>query len=233
MSEETVILVIDDDPNILEIEQEILQNEGFKVTTTTSGLEALSLFDLHPPSLVLLDLMLPDIDGYSIFRQIRKSSHVPVIIVTGKDKEDAIAAGLNNGADDYITKPILPKVLVARVKAVLRRHSMAGKERLPTVLEHRGLKIDLTRQIVTLEERKIDLSIMEYRLLTYLALRPGTVCSPMEITLEFWGETTDSTIHALRVNINRLRAKLDDDAKQARFIGVTYGQGYYFILSEA
>lgn len=223
--EKTCILAVDDDPRVLKLEQIVLEGAGFSVATAKSGQEALDMVVQKAPTLVLLDVTMPGMDGFTVCHRIREFSLVPIIVVTARASEGDKLRGLELGADDYVTKPFSTKELVARVKAVLRRATVpVEQEELPFRVG--GLEVDFLRRRVTLEGQELLLPATEYRLLTYLARNAGMVLTPDQILEHVWGEEYLGEHHLLRVAMARLRQKLGDDAKMPRYIQTRPGIGY-------
>jgi DNA-binding response OmpR family regulator len=206
------VLVVDDDDNILRMIQRILELEGYQVLKASSGETALKVFDDENPELILLDIMMPDMDGYTVCRNIREFSPVPIIMVTAKGNDEEKVKGLDAGADDYITKPFSSKELVARVRAVLRRATLWDE--YPELTAHPNdfiiddLIIDFARHRVTVRDREVKLTATEYRLLSYLVRNAGRVVTLEQILQAVWGKEYVSEHHLLRVNITRLQQKL-------------------------
>jgi DNA-binding response OmpR family regulator len=231
------ILVVDDDVDILQLIQDLLSLEGYEINLVTNGKAALEKFSDSKPDLILLDLVLPDIDGYTICRRIRLTSQIPIIMVTAKGNEKEKIEGFQAGADDYITKPFSSKELLARVTAVLRRSRLPEKKPVQNELKNkyycnRDLKIDFERNIVLLKEKIIDLTITEYKLLVFLAQNSGRIISPQEILTKVWGEEYNNEFHLLQVNIARLRQKLNEDFREPLYVETKTGQGYLFTESD-
>jgi len=224
------VLVVDDDVHILRMMQRILELEGYRALVASSGETALEVFDEETPRLVLLDIMMPGMDGYTVCQRIREFSPVPIIMVTARDNEEEKIKGLDAGADDYMTKPFASKELAARVRAVLRRTKLWDEHPEPT-FHSDDLIIDFARHIVTLRGQEVDLTATEYRLLSYLVHNAGRLVTPDQILQAVWGEEYIGEYHLLRVNIARLRQKLEDDPKEPRFITTRIGIGYMFLKS--
>ena len=219
------ILVIEDDVRMLRLEARILELEGYRVITATNGQAALDMFEDEAPTLVLLDVMMPGLDGYEVCRRIRGFSRVPVIMVTAKGAEEEKLRGFEVGADDYITKPFRVGELVARVKAVLRRTMLRGTVGRPAF--HCGdLVVDFTRNRVTVGAEEVMLTATEYYLLSYLAQHAGYVLTTNEILRNVWGEGYEDDVALVQVAISRLRQKLGDDARNPKYIATRPGIGY-------
>lgn len=224
------ILVVDDEPNIARLIRMYLDREGFETVVASSGAEALARVANHKPALVILDIMLPDIDGLEVCREIRRDSGVPIIMLTAREGDEDKIVGLELGADDYVTKPFVPRELVARVKAILRRSSKLGENtgRRGEVLDFGELKIEPDRREVWLDGKSIPLRAKEYDLLTELARRPGIVFTREQLLQNVWGYDFLGDSGTIDVHVRRLRAKLDDDSSNPRFIETVWGVGYRF-----
>jgi len=222
------ILVVDDDVRILRMMRRILELEGYHALTASNGEAALDVLDEQSPDMMLLDIRMPGMDGYTVCRRIREFSHMPIIIVTVKDNDAEKIEGLDAGADDYVTKPFSAKELAARVRAVLRRTESWGDHPQPA-FQCDGLVVDFAHHRVTLNGQEANLTATEYRLLSYLAHNAGRVVTPDQILERVWGEGYIGEHHLLRVSIARLRQKLRDDPKKPRFIVTRIGIGYMLL----
>ena len=229
-SKKVSVLVVDDDVRILRMMRRILELEGYQTLTASNGEAALNVFDEQSPDLMLLDIMMPGMDGYAVCRCIREFSQLPIIMVTAKDNDEEKVEGLDAGADDYMTKPFSSKELAARVRAVLRRTKFWDDHTEPT-FHSNDLVIDFAHHRVTLCEQEINVTATEYRLLSYLVHNAGGVVTPDQILKKVWGEEYMGEHHLLRVSIARLRQKLEDDPKKPRFIATKIGIGYTFLKS--
>jgi DNA-binding response OmpR family regulator len=224
--EKIKILIVEDDVQILQMMQSMLEFEGYAVLTAGTGELGLQLLNIEKPVVILLDIMLPDLDGYTICRQIRRFSKIPIIMVTAKVDVNERVEGLNAGADDYITKPFSFSELMARINAVLRRVTFPEGTPVESCYEYQDLKIDFFNQLVTVKGVPVDLTVTEYRVLTILALRAGTPVSPESILTEVWGEGYSHATHMLQVNVSRLRQKLHDCNRRNKYIETMTGKGY-------
>jgi two-component system response regulator VicR len=220
-SENIKILAVDDDLDFLGLVDDVLELEGYQVIHATTAKQAIKLVKEHNPSLVLLDIMLPDADGYTVCKQIRNSSSIPVIMVTGKVTTEEKIIGLDAGADDYITKPFFPGEFCARVRAALRRNPFSDSIR-PFEIE--DLKIDYKLRSVALGGQNVELSITEYRLLAFLAQNVNRKVSAEEMLAEVWGPDAHDP-HLVTVTIGRIRQKLDD-VERLKYIQNKPGKGY-------
>lgn len=231
MSKKTLMLVVDDDIRMLRMIKRMLELEGYQVLTASSGEASLRIFEKETPDLVLLDIMMPDMDGYTVCQRIREFSRVPIIMVTAKGNEKEKIEGLNIGADDYVTKPFSASELAARVRAVLRRIGTQGK--LPeSVFSYKDLVIDFASHRVMVGDKELKLTSTEYRLLSYISGNAGRVVTPDQMLDKVWGEEYIGTPHLLQVNIARLRQKLGDDAKNPTYILTRSGIGYMMLKPE-
>jgi len=220
-----LILVVDDDIRMLRMMKRMLELEDFEVLTADGGEAALKSFDKDTPTLVLLDIMMPDMDGYEVCRRIREFSQVPIIFVTARGEDKEKVEGLNIGADDYVTKPFSAGELAARLRAVLRR---SGEQVKPqeSVFRYKDLVIDFTSRLVTMNNQELKLTSTEYKMLSYIALNAGRVITPDQLLNNVWGEEYIGAAHLLQVNIARLRKKMGDDAKNPEYILTRPGIGY-------
>ena len=225
------VLVVEDDPRILRLEQMVLEKEGYTVLTAGSGEEALDTLAEISPSLVVLDIGLPGMDGFATCYRIREFSQVSIIMVTSRDFNEDKVKGLEIGADDYITKPFSPNELAARVKASLRRTVMNSEVKEPTV-QVGDLFVDFNSNRVMLANREVLLSDTEYRLLSYLARNAGRIVTRDQILERIWGEEYSGEDHLLHVTIGRLRQKLEDPARKPRYILTRRGIGYSFPIED-
>lgn len=225
MKSET-ILVVDDEPRILDIVCAYLEKEGFQTLRATRGRDALTLYAEEEVSLVVLDLMLPDMTGEEICRQIRLKSGVPILMLTAKVDRDAIVQGLNLGADDYVTKPFDGKVLVARVKALLRRQSPNAIAAELFIFDQGFLEIDLDRKIASRHGLPIPLTGMEFDILGLMARHPGRLFSREELIQRAIGYDYEGSDRTIDVHIKNIRQKIDDESH--KYIRTVYGLGYRF-----
>ena len=224
-SRKTPVLVVDDDVRMLRMMKRMLELEGFQVLVAGNGEAALKTFEKDSQDLVLLDIMMPDMDGYAVCQHIREFSQVPIIMVTARGDDKEKVEGLNIGADDYVTKPFSAGELAARVKAVLRR--ISSQDKPPEAVFHlKDLTIDFTSHRVTVEGQELKLTSTEYRLLSYICRNAGRVVTPDQLLDKVWGEEYIGAPHLLQVNIARLRKKLGDDAKNPAYILTRPGIGY-------
>lgn len=222
------VLVVDDDIYLLRMVQRILQMAGYRVLTASDGESAIDTFAGSSPDLVLLDVMMPGMDGYTTSRRIREFSDLPIIILTARDSEDEKVKGLDEGADDYIVKPFSARELVARVKANLRR-AQWGERKVPQTFQSGALTVDFAARRVTMTEKEIKLTGTEYRILSYLAHSAGMIRTPAEILNKVWGSEYIGENHILQVNIARLRKKIGDDTENPQYLLTKPGMGYVLV----
>ncbi len=225
---ESPILIVEDDPNTSSLVATYLQREGFSILTAYDGEEALRLARRQNPGFVILDVMLPKVDGWEICRRLRKTSDVPILMLTAREEEIDRVMGLSLGADDYVVKPFSPRELVERVKAILRRVQSRSRQPEPRTLVHGPLALDPVKYKVTLEGKPINLTTSEYKLLFTLMASPGRVFSRNELLDRFYehGETVVDRV--IDVHIGKLRQKIEDDPASPRLILTVRGFGYRF-----
>lgn len=225
------ILVVDDEPRYLKLVSYNLEAGRYEVITTASGEEALALVARTNPDLVILDLRLPDIDGYEVCTRIREFSLVPIIMLTARGEEREKVQGLRLGADDYVTKPFSAEELMARVEAVLRRYR-TPEVKEPPILTVGNLSINLAQRAVTVAGQEVSLSPTEYRLLHCLASRPGTVLTHDYLLEKVWGPNYEGEYEILRITLWRLRQKLEEDPATPGYILTHPGVGYMLAAAE-
>ncbi|MBE5768553.1 MAG: response regulator transcription factor [Clostridiales bacterium] len=221
------ILLVDDDPSISRMVQLYLEKEGYEVRTALRGDEAVAEFRKLPPDLILLDVMLPGMDGWQVLKSIRKTSDIPVIMLTAKDETFDKVLGLELGADDYVTKPFDMKELMARVKAVLRR-SLGAEEPKEEALSFPGLTVSLARYEVFYEGRKIDMPPKELEVLYFLASHPNKVFTRAQLLDQVWGFEFEGQSRTVDVHVKRLRDKLPDSEKYGWSLNTVWAVGYSF-----
>jgi DNA-binding response OmpR family regulator len=218
------ILVIEDEVKIARLVRDYLENAGYRVLVATRGDEGLALARTERPDLIVLDLMLPGLDGLELCRKVRQSSQVPIIMVTARAEEADKLIGLELGADDYITKPFSPRELVARVRAVLRR--ARGGEAPPELLRAGDLALDVAAHAVTLSGQPVQLTPTEFALLETLMRSPGRVFSRLQLLEQALGEAYEGYERTVDAHIKNLRQKIEPDPKNPRYIITVYGVGY-------
>lgn len=223
------ILVVDDEKRMVRFIQLNLEQDGFQVVTAYNGEEALDQVRTQLPDLVLLDIMMPDIDGFKVLEKIREVSTIPVIMLTAKGEEDDRVRGLELGADDYITKPFSPRELVSRIKAVLRRTKTFQEDQEEVIEVDDRLTIDFSRREVWVEGEKVDLRPTEYRLLYHLVQNAGWVNTHEQLLTKVWGFEYQDEPHYVRLYVNYLRKKLEEDPSNPQYILTERGVGYRFV----
>ncbi len=223
------ILVVDDERRMVGFIRLNLEQDGFEVIEAFNGTEALDRLRDSLPDLILLDVMMPDIDGFEVLRMIREISQVPVIMLTAKGEEDDKVKGLELGADDYVTKPFSPRELVSRVKAVLRRGSTFEEEDEGVIEVDDRLKIDFGKREVWVDDELVKLRPTEYRLLYHLVQNAGWVLTHDQILTKVWGYEYRDEPHYVRLYINYLRKKIEEDPSDPKYILTERGVGYRFV----
>jgi two-component system KDP operon response regulator KdpE len=223
------VLVVDDEPRMVRFIRLNLEHDGFTVVEAQNGMEALNQLRNALPDLILLDVMLPDLDGFETLRMIREFSPVPIIMVTAKGDEDDRVRGLERGADDYITKPFSPRELVSRIRAVLRRNETPrAVPHQPVVVDDR-LTIDFDRREVRVEGKLVPLRPTEFRMLFHLIQNAGRVVTHDQLLAKVWGYEYREETHYLRLYVNYLRQKLEKDPANPKYILTERGVGYRFV----
>ena len=221
------ILIIDDNPDLLRVVQLCLSRENYEVFTAQNGKEGLQRTYSTQPDLVILDVMMPGMDGWDVLSRLREMSDIPVIMLTAKGREADIVRGLSLGADDYMTKPFGAAELIARVQALLRRNRMPAAQRV-TRYQDNGLFIDLERHEVRVKGTPVDLTPTEFRLLSVLVQNAGKVVPHHTLLTKVWGEEYANEVHYLKLYIRYLRQKLEDSASNPQYILTEWGVGYRF-----
>ena len=222
----TRILVVEDESSFSEALEFLLGKEGFSVVTAATGTEALKKFDQGGIDLILLDLMLPEISGTEVCRQIRSKSKVPIIMLTAKDSEVDKVVGLEIGADDYVTKPYSARELVARINAVLRRHSGEGVTSDTGTMVVQGIRMDVDRHQVSVNGIPVSLPLKEFELLEFLMRNAGRVLTRIQLIDRVWGSDYVGDTKTLDVHIKRIRAKIETDPANPKIIQTVRGLGY-------
>ena len=217
------ILIVDDEPKIVRLVADYLEAAGFGVTTARSGDEALMRVRTEDPDLVVLDLGLPGLDGLDVTRTLRRDGELPIIMLTARDDETDRITGLELGADDYVTKPFSPRELVARIRAVLRRHASASHSE---ILRAGDLALDLPRMRVTRDDEPIELTATEFTLLAAMARHPGRVFTRSQLLDAIHGVAFESYERAIDAHVKNIRRKLEPDPRAPRHLLTVYGVGY-------
>jgi two-component system alkaline phosphatase synthesis response regulator PhoP len=220
------VLVVDDEPRIVELARDYLEHAGYRVLTAADGETALAAVDRDRPDLVVLDLGLPEVDGLEVTRRVRRTSRVPIVMLTARDDELDRILGLELGADDYLTKPFSPRELVARVRAVLRRGEPADPD--AEVIRAGDVLIDVPRMHVQAAGRVVELTATEFQLLATLARRPGRIFTRDQLLDALHGVAFESYERAIDTHVKNLRRKLEPDPRRPRYVLTVYGVGYRF-----
>jgi DNA-binding response OmpR family regulator len=220
------ILIIDDDEKLNKLLKEFLARFGYNVKSAVHPKKGLEMISTNPPDLIILDIMLPDMDGFNVCKEIRKNYSIPVIMLTARGEVTDRIVGLELGADDYLPKPFEPRELVARIQSVLRRSTMPEKS---DVIKCKDLFIDANRMSASLKGKELDLTTMEFEALLLFAENPGIVLQRDKIIEKLRGFDWDSYDRSIDVLISRLRSKLKDDPQNPAYIKTIWGRGYMFI----
>jgi two-component system, OmpR family, response regulator ResD len=230
MTPEARVLVVDDEPMVREVLSRYLERDGFEVESAADGQLALEAFEARRPDLVLLDLMLPRVDGFEVFRRIQDRAPSPVIMITARGDVTDRIVGLETGADDYVSKPFSPAEVVARVRAVLRRgaRSASPADGPREVLRFDGLEIDPDARVVRRDGRSVSLTPREFDLLHFLASNPRNVFSRYELLDELWDVAFSGDPATVTVHVRRLREKIEPDPSRPTRLVTVWGSGYRF-----
>lgn len=220
------ILLVDDEERLISLVKAYMAQEGFRVVTASDGRQALFVARQEKPDLIILDLMMPEMDGYEFMREHRKERETPIIMLTAKIEENDKILGLELGADDYITKPFSPRELMARVRAVLRRAGKATPE--ADVLRVAGVMLDRDSHLVQVREATVDLTPSEFDLLAAMMASPGRTFSRFDLLDRIQGVAYEGYERTVDVHIKNLRAKLEENPRKPRYIETVYGVGYRF-----
>ncbi len=224
-----MVLVVDDEERMVRFIRLNLEHDGFQVFEADKGMKAVNLIREKLPDIVLLDVMLPDLDGYEVLKLIRQHNSTPVIMLTARGEEDDRIKGLELGADDYITKPFSPRELVSRIKAVLRRSESSGIASKEVIQVDDRLTLDFGRHEVLLEGKPVQLRPTEYRLLYHLVMNAGWVQTYDTLLAKVWGYEYQDEPHYVRLYVNYLRQKLEKDPANPVYILTERGVGYRFV----
>ncbi len=228
--DERTVLIVEDDPNIVDILKFNFEKEGYNILVATDGASGLELALSSNPDLILLDVMLPRMDGFEVCRKVREKSSVPIIMLTAREEEVDKVLGLELGADDYITKPFSIRELTARVKANLRRMSIdtkAAQDPSSSIVSG-DLSINIERYEVQKRGQVIDITLREFELLKFLAQQPEKIFSRENLLEKVWGYEYYGDVRTVDVTVRRLREKIEDDPSLPRYIVTKRGVGYYF-----
>ena len=224
---DALILLVDDEPKILKLSRDYLERDGFRVIAASSGSEALTLARRERPDLIVLDLMLPGVDGWEVCRTLRREMDTPIIMLTARAEENDQLVGLELGADDYITKPFSPRTLVARTRALLRRAQ--GRLAPPKVIRAGRLEVDLQAHRVSIDGEPVHLTPNEFMLIAVLARSPGQIFSREQLADELHGAAALNFDRSINSHIKNLRRKLETGDPPEQWIETVYGVGYRFM----
>ncbi len=228
----TSILLVDDEPQLLRLVRSNLELAGYRVFTALDACNALKLVDTEMPDLIILDIMLPEMDGYELCRRIREFSSVPIIMLTAKVEDSDKVRGLKLGADDYLTKPFSVQELLARIEAVLRRTHSPEEAKSPHTFTCGDVSADFVQRRVTVRGREVSLTLTEYKLLSQLISNAGRVLLHRELLTRVWGAEYQDDLEYLRAYIRHLRQKIEEDPNQPKYIISKPGFGYVFTCPE-
>lgn len=223
------VLLVDDEENIVDVCSRYLTREGYEVSTASNGYEAIERYNAFQPDIVILDIMMPQMDGWQTAEKIREDSDTPIIMLTALGQEKDRIYGLTIGADDYVTKPFSPRELLLRVKNVLRRtYSAQKQEKQREVLKWKDLLIDRDKRKVVVSGKEIEMTVKEFDLLTLLAEHPSQVFSKSQLLETLWGYEYLGDANTINVHIRRLREKIEIDPSEPQWIKTVWGIGYKF-----
>lgn len=222
------ILVVDDDPEIRDVIHVYLRNEGYHVLEAENGLQALEIVDAGSVQLIILDVMMPNLDGIKACLKIRETSNIPIIMLSAKQEDIDKIRGLSTGADDYVSKPFSPLELMARVKAQLRRQSLKERSEPDTVIQANELRIDIAQHQITVKGNRVSLTPREFAILELLASHKGQVFHADKIYESVWKEKAGYSDNTVMVHIRNIREKLEDNPREPRYIKTVWGVGYKF-----
>lgn len=230
--EDIRVLIADDEKEIRDLLKKYLERELYKVDVAVNGEEALTLFNKNKYNLIILDLMMPKIDGIEVCRRLRNKTNVPILMLTAKDHEVDKILGLSIGADDYITKPFSINEVVARVKALMRRFLILGSDgnsHEKTLIQFRGITIDLKKYTVIIAGEEVSLTAKEFELLKFFTSHPEQVFTKTQLFRNVWGSEYLEDDNTVMVHIRKLRKKIEDDPSDPKFIQTVWGIGYKFV----
>jgi len=222
------ILLIDDDTDLLHLASLLFKKAGAQIFTAHDGLEGISKLFTCNPDLIILDVMMPGTNGFEVCQRIRQVSNAPIIMLTALNDEQDMLRGLESGADDFLTKPFNPDVLLARAKAVLRRSAKGNAQSTNFQFNNGHLSIDIERRHVLVDETRVKLTPIEFRLLVYLARNAGKVLTFNHILSNVWGDEYRGSVDYVHVYVSHLRNKIEENAKDPRYVLTVHGVGYMF-----
>ena len=229
MSEKTSILLVDDDPQLIKLVRANLESVGYRVLIAMDARSALKLVDMEVPDMIILDIMLPGVDGYELCQRIREFSSTPIIMLTAKVEDVDKVRGLRLGADDYLTKPFSVQELLARIEAVLRRTGSSEEANVPPTFTGGDISVDFVQRRVTVRGQEVALTLTEYKLLSQLVSNAGRVMLHRELLTRVWGAEYQNELEYLRAYIRHLRQKIEENPHQPKYILSKPGMGYIFV----
>ncbi len=229
MSKKTSVLLVDDDPQLIRLVRANLESVGYKVLVAMNAHSALELVDMETPDIIILDIMLPEMDGYELCQRIREFSSVPIIMLTAKVEDVDKVRGLKLGADDYLTKPFNVQELLARIDAVLRRTQFSDEVEVPRTFTCDDISVDFVRRRVEVRGQEVALTLTEYKLLCQLVSNTGRVMLHRELLTRVWGPEYGDEVEYLRAYIRHLRQKIEEDPHHPKYILSKPGIGYIFV----
>ncbi len=229
MGKKTSILLVDDDPQLIRLVRANLESVGYRVLAAMDARSVLELVNMEMPDMIILDIMLPEIDGYELCQRIREFSDIPIIMLTAKVEDTDKVTGLKLGADDYLTKPFSAQELLARVEAVLRRTKSSEEVKTPPTFTCGHISVDFAQRRVTVRGQEVALTLTEYKLLSQLVSNAGRVMLHRELLAKVWGVEYQDELEYLRAYIRHLRQKIESDPHQPKYILSKPGIGYIFV----
>ncbi len=229
MNKKTSVLLVDDDPQLIRLVRANLESVGYKVLTAMDSRSALELVDMEAPDIIILDIMLPEMDGYELCQRIREFSSVPIIMLTAKVEDVDKVRGLKLGADDYLTKPFNVQELLARIDAVLRRTQLSDEVEVPRTFTCDEISVDFVRRRVEVRGQEVALTLTEYKLLCQLVSNAERVMLHRELLTRVWGPEYGDEVEYLRAYIRHLRQKIEEDPHHPKYILSKPGIGYIFV----
>ena len=232
MKQKTSILLVDDDPQLVRLVRVNLESVGYRVLVAIDAHSALELVDMETPDMIILDIMMPKIDGYELCQRIREFSATPIIMLTAKVEDTDKVRGLKLGADDYLTKPFNVQELLARIEAVLRRAGSAEEVKTPRTFTCDDISVDFVQHRVMVRGQEVALTATEYKLLSQLVSNAGRVMLHRELLTRVWGAEYQDELEYLRAYIRHLRQKIEEDPHQPKYILSKPGMGYIFVSPE-
>ncbi len=229
MEKKTTILLVDDDPQLIRLVRTNLESVGYRVLIAMDAYSALKLVEMEMPDMILLDIMLPEVDGYELCQRIREFSSIPIIMLTAKVEDIDKVKGLKSGADDYLTKPFSVQELLARIEAVLRRTGSSEEAKVPPTFICGDVYVDFVQRRVMVRGQEVALTLIEYKLLSQLVSNAGRIILHRELLTKVWGVEYQDELEYLRAYIRHLRQKIEEEPHQPKYILSKPGIGYMFI----